>query len=328
MSRVLLNLSKDIKELCDPYFKRFGLDHFNYIHRDCNGYVTYLCSNPTWLNHYLKQSYPKIGAFEQNTDLSKYNYILWNGLDRNDPILIDSKEMLGVEFGITLIKHEQDGVGFYNLGTKSSDSSIINKYVNNLDKYENFILGFQEKANTILLAAKKLKLLINPETSIDNRKKPGYQLGSLYFTEREFQCVNYLEEPEHFFENKRHRCRTYQLYVMLEKIFGYLLPIMSPSQKMKFDGLFKRIDNSIQMFYISAELFTYATDDEINILNSLINPRVTLIQQAIKKDSPSNELIKLQCDAYHVYGKLELMINKKIYENAVDKIKMTYLNFT
>lgn len=192
MSRILLNLSKDIKELCDPYFKRFGLDHFNYIHRDCNGYVTYLCSNPTWLNHYLKQSYPKIGAFEQNTDLSKYNYILWNGLDRNDPILIDSKEMLGVEFGITLIKHEQDGVGFYNLGTKSSDSSIINKYVNNLDKYENFILGFQEKANTILLAAKKLKLLINPETSIDNRKKPGYQLGSLYFTEREFQCVNYL----------------------------------------------------------------------------------------------------------------------------------------
>ncbi len=192
MSRVLLNLSRNIQELCVPYFKHLGLDHFNYIHRDHHGHVTYLCSNPKWLNHYLKQSYPKIGAFEQNTEFSKYKYILWNGLDRNDPILIDSKEMLGVEFGITIIKSEQDGFGFYNPGTKSSDSSVINQYVNNLDKYENFILGFQEKASDILLAAKKLKLCINPLLSIDDRKKPGYQVGNFYFTEREFQCVNYL----------------------------------------------------------------------------------------------------------------------------------------
>lgn len=36
------------------------------------------------------------------------------------------------------------------------------------------------------------------------------------------------EEPGHFIENKRHRCRTYQLYIMLEKIFGYLLRNSSP----------------------------------------------------------------------------------------------------
>lgn len=192
MSRVLLNLSQDIKELCEPHFNRLGLDHFNYIHRNDNGEVTYLCSNQKWLDHYLKKSYPKIGAFEQKVELSKYNYILWNGLDRNDPVLIDSKEMLGVEYGITIIKQEQDGFGFYNLGKKSSDASIINKYVNNLNQYENFISEIEEKASAIIHTAKRLKLCLRPESHINIKKKLGYQFGNLYLTKRELQCINYL----------------------------------------------------------------------------------------------------------------------------------------
>lgn len=192
MTRALINLSRDVKGLCEPYFKQLGLDHLNYIHRDNHGRLTYLCSNPKWLGHYIKKSYPKIGAFEKNVELSQYNYILWTGLDRNDPILIDSKEMLGVEYGITIIKQETDGYGFYNLGAKSADSAIINKYVNSIDQYENFILDFQEKAGPILRAAKNLKFSINSGLTIERCKKLGYQFGDLYLTEREFECVNYL----------------------------------------------------------------------------------------------------------------------------------------
>ncbi|OGT41439.1 MAG: hypothetical protein A3F42_04260 [Gammaproteobacteria bacterium RIFCSPHIGHO2_12_FULL_37_34] len=133
------------------------------------------------------------------------------------------------------------------------------------------------------------------------------------------------EEPKHFFENKRHRCRTYQLYIMLEKIFGYLLPPMSFFEKQKFCGLFKRIDNSIQMFYALPELYINASEDEIYVLNTLIIPRVALMQQAIQLGSDA--LIKLECDAYHIAEKLELAINKNIYENAVTKITTTYLNY-
>lgn len=192
MSRILINLSNDIKEICEPYFKLLELDHFNYIHRDNNGHATYLCSNHKWLAHYLKKSYPKIGAFEQKPELSHFNYILWTGLERNDPILIDSKEILGVEYGITIIKKEQDGIGYYNLGTKSTNPSVINKYVNNLDQYENFILGFQEKADLMLRTAKKLKLCVSPGSTIDNNKKPGFQFGNLFLTKRELHCINYL----------------------------------------------------------------------------------------------------------------------------------------
>lgn len=180
------------KEICEPYFKELGLDHFNYIHKDKKGEVTYLCSNQAWLEHYLKKSYPKIGAFEKKSELSQYNYILWNGLERDDPILIDSKEMIGVEYGVTIIKPEPDGFGFYNIGEKCSNSSIINKYVNNLDKYEKFVSEFQEKSGSIFDASKKLKIEINDEQNLKNKKLSGYQFGDIHFTERELQCISYL----------------------------------------------------------------------------------------------------------------------------------------
>ena len=134
------------------------------------------------------------------------------------------------------------------------------------------------------------------------------------------------EEPEHFFENKRHRCRTFQLYVMLEKVFGYLLPPMTMFQEENFSGLFKFIDNSIQIFYTSSELFINASQYELHILSSLIQPRVELMRQAIRLSDPV-ELINLRCEAYHVPGKLELEINKNTHKNAVEKIRATYLNY-
>ena len=134
------------------------------------------------------------------------------------------------------------------------------------------------------------------------------------------------EEPEHFVENKRHRCRTYQLYVMLEKIFGYLLQPMTVFQEEKFLSLFKRIDNSIQMFYTPSELFVDASEYDLHILSSLIQPRVELMRQAIRLSEPV-ELINLRCEAYHVPDNLELEINKNVYRNAVEKIRATYLNY-
>lgn len=135
------------------------------------------------------------------------------------------------------------------------------------------------------------------------------------------------DEPRYFFENKRHRCRTYQLYIMLEKIFGYLLPAMDMFQKENFSNMFKLIDNSLQMFYTPSKLLVKASDFECHIMNSLIQPRVELIQQLIKHPINEEKLIKIKCGAYHVNGTLDLLIHKKIYEKAINKICSTYLKF-
>lgn len=100
--------------------------------------------------------------------------------------------MLDIEYGITLIKREEDGFGFYNLGIKSSDSSIINKYVNNLNEYESFIQDFQDKTKNLFCSAKYLKPHINSESTDDDFRKTGHQFGRLHLTNREYECVNYL----------------------------------------------------------------------------------------------------------------------------------------
>ena len=134
------------------------------------------------------------------------------------------------------------------------------------------------------------------------------------------------DEPQHYFENKRHRSRTCQLYIMLEKIFGYLLPKLTVTQEIFFKEIFKLIDNNIQMFYSPTELHTCASNFEMDILHELINPRIMLMYQECQL-SGKGELIKVKCNAYHVKGKLELVLSKSIYEKAVSKIKNTYLNF-
>lgn len=135
------------------------------------------------------------------------------------------------------------------------------------------------------------------------------------------------DEPGHFYKNKRHRCRTYQLYLMLEQIFGYLLPSLTVFQKEKMSRLFSLIDNSIQMFYDPSEISIRANDFDMHILNTLIVPRVTLISERIKNFDQVNKLMVIKSDSYHVPGQLEIAINEAIYSNAINKIKRTYLNF-
>lgn len=135
----------------------------------------------------------------------------------------------------------------------------------------------------------------------------------------------YKENDALFCNKSWHRCRTYQLYIMLEKVFGYLLPPMTVFQTENFLSLFKLIDNSLQMFYTPSELFIDASEYEVHILSFLIQPRVELMRQAIRP-SKLDELMNLRCEAYHVSGKLELEINKNIYRDAIEKIRTTYLN--
>jgi len=53
---------------------------------------------------------------------------LWTGLDKNDPILIDSKEILDIEYGITVINPEGDGFGFISANAISMLTNITPEF--------------------------------------------------------------------------------------------------------------------------------------------------------------------------------------------------------
>lgn len=101
-----LKINKDVKDICESFFcdKQISINHLNYIQKNNDGSVFYLCSNQDWIKHYYDHKYPSVGAFEQNDNFSKDKYVLWSSLDSGDKILQDSKEIIFVEHGITVVE--------------------------------------------------------------------------------------------------------------------------------------------------------------------------------------------------------------------------------
>ena len=81
------------------------------------------------------------------------------------------------------------------------------------------------------------------------------------------------------------------------------------------------------MFYSSSEIQIHANDYDMHLLNTLITPRVALISEKIKNHDYDEQLLKIKSDAYHIDDELEVIINNKIYNNALQKIKTTYLQY-
>lgn len=133
---------------------------------------------------------------------------------------------------------------------------------------------------------------------------------------------NHRDEIEAFHYNKRFRSRSYQLYVMMEALFGYLISPMSVFEKNVYNRILSRIDNSIRLFFDDKELLT-PSDALDCLLMDFIQIRIEKMLQQIKGDSP----IAIRCKSFHVEDELKIEISKELYHIAVEKIKKTYFEF-
>jgi hypothetical protein len=149
-NHISFNSNNDILQICKNFFfrKKIQINHLNYIQRNDDGTILYLCSNQKWLMHYFKMGYPSIGAFEQNKAFDNLKHVLWGTLDKRDQILIDSKEILNIEHGITIIDKLQTGIGFYNFGAHQDSPLLLNQYLNHLEDLHEFVSYFKETLNT------------------------------------------------------------------------------------------------------------------------------------------------------------------------------------
>ncbi|MFN7096253.1 MAG: hypothetical protein ACK4PR_01640 [Gammaproteobacteria bacterium] len=132
-------------------------------------------------------------------------------------------------------------------------------------------------------------------------------------------------ESMYFYEDIRYRWRTYQLFVIHEHLFGHLLPPMTEEHSRQFKRLFSFVSNSINIFYHSAGLHTFANSEEIALYRNLIQPRITSMIHAIRADDKDN--ITLSIPAYHFDDVLTIEIDHLLYEKTLDFIKNSYQQF-
>lgn len=207
---ISLSSCQDIKKICEQFFseQKINISHLNYIRKYDDNTVLYLCSNAHWLSHYYKSAYPTIGAFEQDNALSQQKYVLWSGLNANDKILQDSKNIIQVEHGITLIKKFNHGCEYFNLGNTDANPAVMNEYINNLEVLNKFVFYFHEKASSLIHATEQKRFLLPsehcrekievPHRSQQLSKKIGAEKKNtqnksknIFLTARELHCVDW-----------------------------------------------------------------------------------------------------------------------------------------
>lgn len=129
------------------------------------------------------------------------------------------------------------------------------------------------------------------------------------------------DEPKEFHTNKRFRVRTYQLYIMLEKLFGKYIDPMNHYENMLYSSIFSRVDNNINIFFDENELHEVSDSVDEILMNNLIKRRVSSMIDQLKL---GGETISVVSKCLHVDDELKITINKKYYIDAVSKIKQTY----
>lgn len=200
--------SNNINQIVKKFFKDTNVDinHLNYIQKNNDGTVFYLCTNPNWLTHYYNEAYPSVGAFEHNESLSNFKYVLWSSLDSGDKILHDSKNLIGIEHGITIIDKMENGYGYYNFGSNNNDKLILSKYISNLDLLNKFKTYFKFEAKNILNDSKKYSFILPAVPGgritlssgiVQESQKSNYEKlyidkeNNLFLTSRETECMEW-----------------------------------------------------------------------------------------------------------------------------------------
>lgn len=188
-SHISLTSNDDIRKICNGFFsgKKININHINYFHKDKSGSVYYLCSNHDWIKHYIESGYTHIGAFETKQYLSNERYVLWDSLDSDDIILKDSKELINVEHGLTVVQKEKDGISFFNFGNNNGDINNLNQYINNLMHLNEFIPYFLAKAKNIIKDANNQRIIVTPKYAPINKEQDVILKERL--SQREMECV-------------------------------------------------------------------------------------------------------------------------------------------
>ncbi len=185
---------KDIADICAPLFLNSIYYILNFIRLYDSGNALYLSDNLHWIKYYLTHGYPAIGAFEQNTKFRQQDFVVWDALNESDPIVIYSRELFNIKFGVTLIRRFEGGVDFFNFGTTQNDISVLGKLTHQRQVLDQFIDEFYVKARKILNQSQN-KLFYLPDFEIKRVFDPqdklylGPQFDYQYLTQKELQCA-------------------------------------------------------------------------------------------------------------------------------------------
>ena len=188
---------QDMHALCASHLRELNICIVNLIRVSRDGKkVSYLCDNLAWLEHYLAHDYPAIGFFEKNMADTGTAHTLWTAFNDDDPILIDSRAMFNINYGITITRTHHQYTDYFNFGTAINNPSIQQELFAQQDKLDQFINLFYVQAKHLLQKANKSAFYLSDFQKSSKTKPIRHHLGAAfdyqYLTPRELDTIQWL----------------------------------------------------------------------------------------------------------------------------------------
>lgn len=207
-----LSTFADVNEICQPFFKKTGINFFAYCRHYKDGSFYSLSTHREYYLYHFQKEYPLGPTVQELFTLKKlYHFPLSGGNKQYDQMLHEIAEQFNISHPFYIVERYLDYFDMVIFGAEPKKLNIINFYLNYSNVLENFKVYFVERAEKLINRSEKNKIVLpfhmrpSENTFIaatqsmlqfsKSRKTNKIYLNDPskgYLTQREFECVKLL----------------------------------------------------------------------------------------------------------------------------------------
>ena len=134
-----------------------------------------------------------------------------------------------------------------------------------------------------------------------------------------------LPELSRFNESESVRCRLFQLYLILECLFGSSVKSMSTLEKEIYQRIHSMKSVSLD-YYFTGKTIQHPSEEAEQSFD-VINSRLQQIFEQVKPNTGSHEVVRKSVKSYNSKAMLHFDIDFELYNKTVNTIKESYRSF-
>jgi DNA-binding CsgD family transcriptional regulator len=202
------NNSPVIRDICEPFFKRYNINYFSYGRFYDDGSFDVLLTNANWYDHLWDRKYPIAVPNPEDFVMKQSLFYLWDeGLYAE--AVSDAKHYFKMDHGITLVTRRLGYFDYFSFASPVENKRALNFYLNSLCVLETFGSYFLETTEKLVKEVHKHRIILPdrkekidifpslPSKDISNAQ-PEFtstkKTHEIHFTAKELDCLQLLKK--------------------------------------------------------------------------------------------------------------------------------------
>lgn len=164
------NMQVDVNAICQPLFKKLGLNYFHYmkVYKDGSAFMLY--SKEDWNDHWYNLGFrPSITLPNKQIQIGKYALGLWRGVVA-EHIVHEARNVCNLDHLFAINLPHPDSFESYAFATWQGNDGIVNTYFNNIEVLLNFIHNFKEQAANLIKKYDRNRIIFSKNSQPEQLK--------------------------------------------------------------------------------------------------------------------------------------------------------------